>query len=155
MAINTNLNPKARANEQKSRDKITQSTLPQQEKDFLLNNPNSYVDFEIPWSMRVNYSLSYTNQIDQPMKITQTLQFSGDLSLSEKWKITYSSGYHFESKEITQTTITIARDLHCWTMNFLWVPFGPFTSYNLSFHVKASVLQDLKMERRKPFYDSL
>jgi hypothetical protein len=33
-AINTNLNPKARENEQKSREKIAQSDLPQQEKDF-------------------------------------------------------------------------------------------------------------------------
>jgi hypothetical protein len=155
LAINTNLNPKARENDQKSRDKISQSDLPQQEKDYLLNNPNSYVDFEIPWSLRVNYSLTYGHPINQDINITQTLQFSGDLSLSQKWKVNFNSGYHFESKEFTQTTITIARDLHCWTMNFLWVPFGPFTSYNFSINVKASVLQDLKMERRKPFYDSL
>ena len=155
LAINTNLNPKARQNEQKSRDKINQSNLPQQEKDYLLNNPNSYVDFEIPWSLRVNYSLAYSHNINQDIAITQALQFSGDLSLSQKWKVNFNSGYHFESKEFTQTTITIARDLHCWTMNFLWVPFGPFTSYNFSINVKASVLQDLKMERRKPFYDSL
>lgn len=155
IAVNTNLNPKARENDQKSRDKIIGSTLPQQEKDYLLQNPNSYVDFEIPWSLRVNYSLSYRNEINQEIKITQALQFSGDVSLSAKWKINFNSGYHFESKEFTQTTITIARDLHCWTMNFFWVPFGPFTSYNFSINVKASVLQDLKMERRKPFYDSL
>ncbi|HEU5292795.1 MAG TPA: hypothetical protein VFU05_19235, partial [Cyclobacteriaceae bacterium] len=79
---------------------------------------------------------------------------SGDLSLSQKWKVNFNSGYDIKAGEFTQTTITIARDLHCWTMNFLWVPFGPFTSYNFSIHVKASVLQDLKMERRKPFYDS-
>jgi len=155
MAINTNLNPKARENDQKSRDKISDSDLPQEEKDFLLNNPNAYIDFEIPWSLRINYSLRYSHPVNQDRSITQTLQFSGDLSLSEKWKVTFNSGYHFESKEFTQTTITIARDLHCWTMNFFWVPFGAFTSYNFTINVKASVLQDLKMERRKPFYDSL
>jgi hypothetical protein len=155
IALNTNLNPNARKNEQNSRDKIMQSDLPQQEKDFLLKDPSSYIDFEIPWSMRVNYNLSYSHPINQPSKITQTLQFSGDVSLSEKWKVNFVSGYHFESKEFTQTTITVARDLHCWTMNFNWVPFGRFTSYNFSIHVKASVLQDLKMERRKPFFDNL
>lgn len=160
MAISTNLNPKARENEQKSRDKILKSDLPEQEKQFLLNNPNAYIDFEIPWSLRINYSLNYTRSVKQPTttkihNITQAVQFSGDMSLSEKWKINFSSGYHFESKEFTQTTVTIARDLHCWTLNFFWVPFGPFTSYNLSINVKASVLQDLKMERRKPFYDNL
>ncbi len=155
MAINTNLNPKARENDQKSRDKISQSDLPQQEKDFLLNNPNSYIDFEVPWSLRINYSLRYSHPINQDMSITQTLQFSGDLSLSEKWKITFNSGYDIESKDFTQTSFTIARDLHCWTMNFFWIPFGPFTQYNFTINVKASVLQDLKMEKRKPFYDSL
>lgn len=157
MAINTNLNPNGRESDQKSREKITQSDLPQQEKDFLLANPNSYVDFEVPWSLRINYSLAYTRPMKQInstklYEITQTLQFSGDISLSEKWKINFNSGYHFEMKEFTQTTLTIARDLHCWTMNFMWVPFGTFTSYNLTFRVKASVLQDLKMERRQPFY---
>ena len=160
MAVNTNLNPKARENDQSSREKITNSDLPQQEKDFLLNNPNAYVDFEIPWSLRINYSLNYSRPVLQPtaekaFNITQTLQFSGDLSLSEKWKITFNSGYHFESKEFTQTNITIARDLHCWTMNLSWVPFGRFTSYTFTINVKASVLQDLKMERRKPFFDNL
>jgi len=160
MAINTNLNPKARENDQKSRDKIIQSDLPQQDKDFLLKDPNSYIDFEIPWSLRINYNLNYSRPVKQIntielYKITQTLQFSGDLSLSEKWKINFSSGYHFESKEFTQTNISIARDLHCWTMLLSWVPFGPFTSYNFTINVKASMLQDLKMEKRKPFYDNL
>lgn len=160
LAINTNLNPKARENEQKSREKIAQSDLPQQEKDFYLNNPNSYVDFEIPWSLRINYSLNYSRPLKQissakDFNITQTLQFSGDLSLSEKWKINFNSGFDIEMKKFTNTTITIARDLHCWTMNLSWTPFGTFTSYNFSINVKASVLQDLKMEKRKPFYDNL
>jgi hypothetical protein len=155
MAVNTNLNPKARKNEQQSREKILGSDLPEQEKNFLLNDPNSYVDFEIPWTLRVNYNLNYSRPINQPANITQTLQFSGDLALSEKWKITFNSGYHFESKEFTQSMITVARDLHCWTMNLSWIPIGRFTQYTFSIRVKASVLQDLKMERRKPFFDNL
>ena len=160
MAIGTNLNPKGRSKDQQSRQKILDSNLPEQEKEFLIKDPNSYIDFDIPWSLRINYNLSYSRPIRQATttklyNITQTLQFSGDLSLSEKWKITFSSGYHFEMKEFTQTNLTISRDLHCWTMNFNWVPFGRFTQYNFTINVKASVLQDLKMERRKPFFDNL
>jgi hypothetical protein len=80
---------------------------------------------------------------------------SGDLSLSEKWKIRYSSGYDFEAKEFSMTNIGISRDLHCWTMSLDWVPFGRFQSYNFRINVKSSVLQDLKLERRKPFFDNL
>jgi hypothetical protein len=87
--------------------------------------------------------------------VTQTLQFSGELALSEKWKMNFNSGYHFETAEFTQTTITMARDLHCWTMRFWWVPFGKFQSYNFTINVKSSLLQDLKLERRKPFFDNL
>jgi lipopolysaccharide export system protein LptA len=155
LAMNSNLNPKARANEQSTREKITGSDLPEQEKNYLLNDPSAYIDFEIPWSLRVGYNLNYSHPINQDPQVTQTLQFSGDLSLSKSWKITFNSGYHFETEKFTQTTITVARDLHCWTMNLSWVPFGYFTSYNFSIRVKASVLQDLKMERRKPFFDNL
>ncbi len=160
MAINTNLNPQARANEQKSQKKIINSDLPEQEKQFLLNDPNAYIDFEIPWSLRINYSLSYSRPIRTTRTIknftlNQTLQFSGDLSLSTAWKINFSSGYDIQNKAFTQTSISLTRDLHCWTASLNWVPFGYLTSYNFTIRVKASVLQDLKMERRKPFTDNL
>lgn len=160
IAINTNLNPKARKNEQQSKQKIANSNLPEQEKQFLLNDPNSYVDFEVPWSLRLNYNLSYTRPLRtiatrDLFNLNQTLQFSGDLSLTEKWKVSFNSGYDVKAKEFTQTSINIARDLHCWTLNFSWIPFGGFTSYTFTIRVKASVLQDLKMERRKPFFDNL
>ncbi len=155
LAISTNLNPKAQSKETSSREKIGKSDLPEQEKQFLLKNPDAYVDFEIPWSLNLSYNLNYGHQVNQKPKVTQTINMNGDLSISEKWKITYSSGYHFESKEFTQTNIGISRDLHCWTMNVNWVPFGRFQSYNFTIAVKASILQDLKIERRKPFFDNL
>jgi hypothetical protein len=155
LAVSSNLNPKARKKEQETRDQIGKSNLPDQEKQYLIANPNSYIDFKIPWNLNVGYNLAYSHPTNSPSKVTQTLQFSGDLSLSEKWKINFNSGYHFESKQFTNTNIAIARDLHCWNMNFTWVPFGRFQSYNFRIAVKASVLQDLKLERRKPFLDNL
>ncbi|HEX5169036.1 MAG TPA: putative LPS assembly protein LptD, partial [Cyclobacteriaceae bacterium] len=155
LALSSNFNPKAREKEQATREKIAQSDLSSADKEFLIRNPEAYIDFEIPWSLQVGYNLSYTHSLNNDPKVIQTVQFSGDLALSEKWKVNFQSGYHFESKEFTQTSITIARDLHCWTMRFWWVPFGRFQSYNFTINVKSSLLQDLKMERRKPFFDSL
>ncbi len=155
LALSSNFNPKAREQEQKSREKIAQSDLSSADKEFLIRNPEAYIDFEIPWSLRMGYNLSYSHPVNRDPSVTQTVQFSGDLALSEKWKVNFESGYHFESKEFTQTTITVARDLHCWTMRFWWVPFGRFQSYNFTINVKSSLLQDLKLERRKPFFDSL
>jgi hypothetical protein len=155
LALNTNLNPKARKGEQTTREKVAQSDIPENEKQQIIANPNAYIDFDIPWSLTFGFNLSYAHPISQKPRITQTIQVSGNLSISEKWKVTYNSGYHFESKEFTQTNLGISRELHCWQMNLNWVPFGRFQSYNFTIAVKASVLQDLKLERRKPFLDNL
>jgi len=155
LAISTNLNPKAQSKETSSREKIAKSNLPQQEKEFLINNPDAYIDFDIPWSLRLSYILGYSHSPNNDPKVTQTLSASGDFSLSEKWKATYTTGYDFQAKELTMTNIGLSRDLHCWTMNFNWTPFGHFQQFNFTINVKASILQDMKLERRKPFFDNL
>ena len=155
LGVNTNLNPKKREKEKEKRDKIATADIPEGDKLHMLNNPDAYLDFDIPWSVRLGYNLNYNHSINAKAKIIQTVQMSGDLSISSKWKITYATGYHFEQKEFTQTNLGIARELHCWQMNLNWVPFGRFQSYNFVIAVKASILQDLKLERRKPFLDNL
>ncbi|MEX2231453.1 MAG: putative LPS assembly protein LptD [Cyclobacteriaceae bacterium] len=161
MALNTNLNPSMRKKENETRDKVADADIPEEDKQHILQNPNSYVDFDVPWSLNIGYNLNYRRPITrnatrlQKAEVIQTLQVSGDLSISEKWKVTYNTGYHFESKQFTQTNVGISRDLHCWAMNLTWVPFGRFQSYNFTIAVKASVLQDLKLERRRPFLDNL
>jgi len=161
LALNTNLNPDMRKRENTTREKVAESDIPEEDKQHILQNPNAYVDFDIPWSLNISYSLNYRRPVTrsaeriQPAQVVQTVQLSGDLSLSEKWKVTYNTGYHFESKQFTQTNVGVSRDLHCWHMNLTWVPFGRFQSYNFTIAVKASVLQDLKLERRRPFLDNL
>ena len=153
IALSTNLSPKARESDAKNTDKIVNSDLSQEDKDFLLNNPDAYIDFEIPWSLRINYNLRYSKQGLASSDIVQTLRFSGDLALSEKWKVTFNSGYDFENSEFTTTTLGINRDLHCWVMNFNWTPFGRFTNYTFTIRVKSSLLQDLKIDRNRSFFD--
>ena len=161
LALNTNLNPNMRKKENETREKVVQSDIPEEDKQHILQNPDAYIDFDIPWSLNLGYNLNYRRPLTrnaarlQKAEVIQTLQISGDLSVSEKWKITYNTGYHFEAKEFTQTNVGISRDIHCWTMNLTWVPFGRFQSYIFTIAVKASVLQDLKLERRRPFLDNL
>jgi hypothetical protein len=155
LGINTNLNPKKREKEKEKTEKIIEADMPEGDRQHLLQNPASYIDFEIPWSLNLGYTLSYSHPLNADPRIVQTVNMSGDLSISQKWKITYNTGYHFEEKEFTQTNLGISRDLHCWQMNLQWVPFGRFQSFNFVIAVKASILQDLKLERRKPFLDNL
>ncbi len=155
VALSTNLNPRKRDQQNDTRAKIAASDIPDHEKQYMLQHSAAYIDFEIPWSLNIGYSLNYSHRLGRDPEVTQSLQMSGDLSVTEKWKITYTSGYHFERREFTQTNLGISRDLHCWAMNLTWIPFGRFQSYNFTIAVKAAVLKDLKLERRRPFLDNL
>ena len=75
--------------------------------------------------------------------------------ISEKTKVSFRSGYDFKFKMLTQTSINATRDLHCWRINFSWVPFGRFQSYNLTINAVSALLQDLKLEKRSRFFDNL
>ena len=111
-----------------------------------------YIDFDIPWNLNVDYTFRYNRPIFEKT-ITQSLGFSGNVKLTDKWKIGFRSGYDFIQKSLTHTSLDIYRDLHCWEMLFKWIPFGYHQSYNFTIRVKASTLQDLKWEKKKDWYD--
>lgn len=123
------------------------------------NYMNYYVDFKVPWTIYLSYNLSTSSFFNSERKqiefrTIQGITFSGDLSLTPKWKISYSSGYDFENKQFTYTSLSIYRDLHCWEMRLSWIPFGTYRSYSFQINVKSSVLQDLKLARKRPFIDN-
>lgn len=120
----------------------------------IAHDPSQYIDWSIPWNMTFGYNLSYNKRPTGDTNITQAVNLSGDLSLSEKWKINFTTGFDISAAKATQTMIGIARDLHCWQMNVNWVPFGRFTSYSVDIRVKSSILKDLKVSRRRSFFDS-
>ena len=113
----------------------------------------SYVDFEIPWSMRVDYSFSYSKPKDV-VKLVQTVRTSGDFSLSPNWKIGFSTGYDLNRKQFTTTNLSVYRDLHCWEMRISVVPFGSYRSYNFQINAKSSILSDLKWNKRQSWQDN-
>ena len=129
----------------------------EEELDFINQNPNAYIDFNIPWSLNINYNVTYTPNYNESStsstEIVNTLGFSGDISVTENWKVEFRSGYDFEQQDISYTSINVYRDLHCWQINFSMIPFGTRTSYTFNIAVKAPVLQDLKLQRRRSYVD--
>ena len=123
--------------------------------DYINSNIAEYVDFNVPWSINASYNLNRRKIGYNDPIITQTITMSGDISISEKTKISMRSGYDFKNKMLTQTSINATRDLHCWRIHFNWVPFGRFQSYNLSISAVSALLQDLKLEKRSRFFDNL
>ncbi|MCF8392030.1 MAG: LPS-assembly protein LptD [Bacteroidales bacterium] len=112
-----------------------------------------YVDFSIPWSLRVDYSLNYTKTSANP-NVVQTVSLTGDFSLTPKWKIGFNTGYDLKLSKVTTTNMSIYRDLHCWEMKLTAVPFGIYKSFNFQINAKSSLLQDLKYNKRIPWQDN-
>jgi len=125
-----------------------------EELELIRQNPELYVDFKVPWSLSIRYNVNFRKKGFEEGRITQTLSFNGDLKLTENTRIGFRSGYDFEAKDLTQTSINIFRNLHCWEMSLNWIPFGRFTSYNFTVRVKSALLQDLQINRRNSFTDN-
>ena len=102
----------------------------------------------IPWTMRLRYSMGYSNSRRQDEIANNSIQFSGKVELSTKLNVGFSSGYDIKRKGITYTNLSFERDLDSWRRSFNWVPFGN-TTYYFFIGVKSSVLSDLKYDQRK------
>ena len=113
------------------------------------NTSNKFYNFKIPWSLRLAYTVNYSNTARQNEISSHSLMFSGDIDLTSKWSIGGSSGYDFKNKGFTSTQLRFERDLLSWRMNFSWVPFGTYTSWNFFIGIKSSILKDLKYEKRR------
>ena len=121
---------------------------------------DGYMTFSMPWSLSFGYGISMRentggkfnyDKMRYPYSITQTLNFSGNVRLSDGWNISFSSGYDFENKKISMTTASLSRDLHCFNMSCS-VVLSPYTSYNFSFRCNAATLTDaLKYDKRSSY----
>ena len=120
-----------------------------------------YYDFSIPWNLGFNYSISYNAQYvnngttGYRKKINQTLSVNGSVRLTPKTMITATTGYDFASRKMSMTSISITRDLHCWQMSFMWIPFGNHKSWSFNIGVKAASLADLKYDKSYTQYDNM
>ncbi|MFP4555973.1 MAG: putative LPS assembly protein LptD [Bacteroidales bacterium] len=114
---------------------------------------SEYVDFDVPWNLRVDYSFSYSKQrFDK--STNQSMSFSGDIGLTPNWRIGFTSGYDFKNRKLTTTSLNFYRDLHCWEMSLTVIPIGYLRSFSFQINVKSGTLRDLKMTKRESHYDN-
>ena len=125
---------------------------------------DGYMKFSMPWSLTFGYGISMrentsgkfnTKTMRYPYSFTQTLNFSGNIRISDGWNISFSSGYDFENHDISMTTASLSRDLHCFNMSCS-VVLAPYTSYNFSFRCNAATLTDaLKYDKRSGYSNAV
>lgn len=125
---------------------------------------DGYMKFSMPWSLTIGYGISMRENTSgkfnkktmrYPYMFTQTLNFSGNIRISDGWNISFSSGYDFENHDISMTTASLSRDLHCFNMSCS-VVLAPYTSYNFSFRCNAATLTDaLKYDKRSGYSNAV
>ena len=118
---------------------------------------DGYMPFKFPWNFTVSYGITMAENtagkiniktMRYPYKFTQNLNFSGNIGISDNWRINFTSGYNFEYKKLTTTTMNISRDLHCFEMS-CGIVLAPYTSFNFSFRATSQMLADaLKWDKR-------
>ncbi|RLD36313.1 MAG: hypothetical protein DRI74_09320 [Bacteroidetes bacterium] len=115
----------------------------------------------MPWNMSISYTFQYVSNhnyvayvLDKETKIIQTLGFNGSVQLTPTWKVSVRSGYDFQNKKLSYTSLDIYRDLHCWEMRFSWIPLGTWKSWNFGINIKSSMFKDLKLEKKKSHLDN-
>ena len=115
------------------------------------NKETTLYKADIPWSINLAYATNYRNNgIDGGEIGVHSIMFSGNIELSPKWTMGYSSGYDVKEGAFTFSRFNFSRDLDSWQFNFNWVPFGTNSSYTFFIGVKSSVLADLKWDKNKP-----
>ena len=126
---------------------------------------DGYMTFNMPWSITFGYGITMRENTDirkfnyhtmrYPYMFTQTLNFSGNIRISDGWNISFSSGYDFDHHAMSMTTASLQRDLHCFNMS-CQVVLAPYTSYNFTFRCNASTLTDaLKYDKRSGYSNAV
>ncbi|HEY1038037.1 MAG TPA: putative LPS assembly protein LptD [Bacteroidia bacterium] len=109
------------------------------------------------WNLNLTYNIlfmkNYNETIKTPTKPSQQFNFSGNVDVTTKWKVGFSSGYDFTTRKISYTSFNVFRDLRCWEARIDWVPFGPNQRYQVGINLKTSSLRDVKIPKKRNWYD--
>ena len=120
---------------------------------YFAMNPHEIIDFDIPW--KINFTHTYFINLaphDPDRKYTQNqnIMISGDVSFTQRWKLGLNASYDLKIGNLTQTQLTLTRDMHCWQLSFYWTPVGGQQSFLVRFNATSNLFQSAKLELRKP-----
>jgi hypothetical protein len=123
----------------------------------LIENTENYFDWDNQWNMRIGFTYNYVinntkiadNEYEKKFTQIGTVDLSGLVYITPKWKINYDLKYDIINNDFTYANLSVYRDLHCWEMSFNWVPFGYQKQWSFTINVKSSMLSSLKYEKNK------
>lgn len=133
----------------------------QRQLNYARSNPADFTDFNIPWSLSLSYSLSYSKNIQTDStgryryfaQVTSNINFNGDFSLTPKWKAGGSGYYDVSNLKLNMFTLWVSREMHCWQMSINVTPIGPYRSFSITLSPKSGILRDLRINRNRSYYN--
>jgi len=151
--INLNASLNAKTFSKTSAKKLEPNKKVRGEEPELLDIQNqigTFYDFNIPWNINLAYMANYNAESPNPSNriSTNRIRISGDVSITENWKIVYETGYDLKSKMLDGSRFSVARNLHCWQLEFSWIPTGFGQQWLFTLRPVSRLLQDLKLNRR-------
>lgn len=161
LAISTSLRSKTKDGKtDKERIQADETLTPdeqQRQLDYVRENPSEFVDFDIPWTLQLSYSLNFTRSFSTNFKsfttqINSSLNLNGDFSLTPKWKMGGSAYVDVKAGRLNVFTMFITREMHCWQMAINITPVGLYRSFSIVINPKSGILRDLKINRSRFFY---
>lgn len=119
-------------------------------------HPEEFLDFEIPWKMTFShvYTISANQNISEfnskRLNQVQTLMMQADVSFTKRWKISTRTNLDLMTTKITNSRVSLVRNMHCWMLSFDWTPIGLNKSFVFSLRSTSPLLQDVPINLRKP-----
>ncbi len=104
-----------------------------------------FIDYSAPWSFSAGLSVNTTpgNGFSEGTTTAAIDVNQFRAQLTPKWSVTGSTGLDLKAMEVTQTRLSLVRDLHCWEMSVNWQPIGQTKLFAVSLYVKGGFLRDL------------
>ena len=118
-----------------------------------------YMNPNVPWSVNFNYSFSYRPtyqyanvQMTKVNNFTQTLGVNGNVKITPRLSMQMSTNFDLMAMEMSATQISATYDLHCFNINFSWVPTGKWQSWSFRIQANAAALADLLRFKKSSSY---
>jgi LPS-assembly protein len=120
-------------------------------------NPAEFADFNVPWSLSLSYSMSFsrafkTDYSGWETTTSSSLNWNGDFNLTPKWKLGMNGYYDVKAATIQNFNMYISREMHCWQLSINVTPVGIYRMFNFTISPKSGILRDLKLNRTRYFY---
>ena len=124
---------------------------------YARNNPAEFADFNVPWSVNINFAYGFSRHFRSDYKgwettTNATLSLNGDFNLTPRWKLGGSTYYDIKASSIQSLTMSLSREMHCWQLSINVTPVGVYRSFNITINPKSGLLRDLRINRTRFFY---